>query len=131
MNLGFKIASGKYICMLSDDCLIVPGAIKHGFNLFEEQLEKNEKIGAIAFYWRHWSINKEYHVGTSLGDKMYVNHSIYLKSALEDVNFIDEKTFKFYTADIDLCFKMIKKGYKIIESDNSYIEHYPHANIKI
>src|SRR5688572_14235075 len=24
MNLGFKLAQGKYICMLSDDCLLVP-----------------------------------------------------------------------------------------------------------
>jgi len=45
MNLGFKAACGKYICMLSDDCLVVPGAIKNGFHLFEEKLLKGEKIG--------------------------------------------------------------------------------------
>ena len=30
MNLGFKSAQGKYVCMLSDDCLVVPGAIRNG-----------------------------------------------------------------------------------------------------
>src|SRR4051794_18447160 len=38
MNLGFRAASGKFICMLSDDCLVVPGAIKNGLELFEKQL---------------------------------------------------------------------------------------------
>src|SRR3990172_6418377 len=52
MNLGFKIAQGKYICMLSDDCLIVPGAIQTGIDLFEHELAIGQKTGAIAFYWR-------------------------------------------------------------------------------
>lgn len=30
MNLGFKAGSAKYVCMVSDDCLIIPGAILNG-----------------------------------------------------------------------------------------------------
>src|ERR1043166_1154904 len=33
MNLGFRAASSRYICMLSDACLVIPGAIKNGLKL--------------------------------------------------------------------------------------------------
>ena len=38
MNLGFKCAQGKYICMVSDDCLLIPGALVNGYNFFEQQI---------------------------------------------------------------------------------------------
>ncbi|MFH1644692.1 MAG: glycosyltransferase [bacterium] len=131
MNLGFKCAHGKYICMLSDDCLIVPNAITNSIQLFEKKLEEKEKIGAIAFYWRDWPVDNKYHIGIPLENKIYVNHGLYLKRALEEVNYIDEETFVFYAADIDLCLKMSQKNYNVIASENSYIEHYPHANLKV
>lgn len=131
MNLGFKCAKGKYVCMLSDDCLVVPGAIRNGYDEFEEQLKKGNKIGAVAFYWRNWPEQEKYWVGLTLGKKMFVNHGMYLKSALEDVGYIDEDTYHFYHADGDLCLKMWEKGYSCIESPRSYIEHYSHANMTV
>jgi GT2 family glycosyltransferase len=131
MNLGFRAASSKYVCMISDDCLVIPGAIKNGLNLFENELNKGEKIGAVAFYAREWNQEKDYCVRYTIGKKLYVNHGIYLKAALQDVGFINEDDYFFYNADSDLCLKMWQNGYKVIPSQNSFIEHYPHANIKI
>ncbi len=131
MNLGFKCAQGKYICMLSDDCLVIPGAIKNGYKLFEKKLNDGEKIGAIAFYWRDWLVQDQYHVGYTLDNKLYINHGMYLKDALEDVNYLDEETYFFYNGDGDVCLKMWQKGYEIIESQDSFIEHYPHANLNV
>lgn len=131
MNLGFKGAQGKYLCMLSDDCLVIPGAITNGYKHFENQTNAGKKIGAVAFYFREWSRDNEYHVGCTLSKKMYVNHGLYLKSALEEVGYIDEDNFFFYNADGDLCLKMWQKGYTIIDSPDSYIEHYPHANVTV
>jgi glycosyltransferase involved in cell wall biosynthesis len=128
MNLGFKCAQGKYICMLSDDCLIVPGAIVNGYGLFEEKLCNGQKVGGIAFYWRNWPERGEYSVKLTLGEKIFINHGMYLRKALEDVNYIDEDTYHFYHADADLCLKIWQKGYCIIDSPNSYIEHYPHVD---
>ncbi len=128
MNLGFKCAQGKYICMLSDDCLVVPGAILNGVKLFEKKLSGGEKIGAMAFYWRNWPEETRYKVGLALGGKMFVNHGLYLKSALDDVGYIDENAYVFYHADGDLCLKMWQKGYACIDSPDSFIEHYGHAN---
>jgi len=131
MNLGFKSAQGKYICMLSDDCLIVPGAIVNGYNVFEQELARDRKIGAVAFYWRNWSQQENYYVGHTLGNKLYVNHGMYLNTALKAVDYIDEETFFFYNGDGDLCLKLWHAGYECIESPDSYIEHYPHANVDV
>lgn len=128
MNLGFRRARGKYVCMLSDDCLVVPGAIRNGIALFEDQLAAGNRVGAVAFYWRNWPEQKKYCVGSTLGNKMFVNHGLYLKQALEDVGFVDEETYSFYHADGDLCLKMWAKDYACIDSPDSYVEHYSHAN---
>ena len=131
MNLGFKCAQGKYICMLSDDCLIVPGAIINGFNLFEQKLKDGLNIGAVAFYFRDYPDKVKYMVGQAQGNKIYVNHGLYLKKAVEEVGYIDEENYFFYQADTDLALKIWQKGYLIIESPNSYIEHFFHANLDV
>ena len=131
MNLGFKCAQGKYICMVSDDCLVVPNAIKNGINLFEQKLSSGEKIGSVAFYWRNWPMHKKYFVMSTLGNTLYVNHGLFLNKALKEINYIDEQNFQFYNGDCDLGLKFAHAGYKCIVSENSYIEHYQHANLKV
>lgn len=131
MNLIFKAAQGKYVCMVSDDCLIVPNSLKNGYKYFEKKLNEGINIGALAFYWRNWPEQQEYWVGLALGEKMFVNHGMYLRKALEDVDFIDEDTFMFYHADGDLCLKIWDKGYVCLDSPDSYVEHYSHANLQV
>jgi glycosyltransferase involved in cell wall biosynthesis len=127
MNLGFKCTQGKYVCMLSDDCLVVKGAIKNSQELFEKKLTNGEKVGALAFYWRNWPKQKKYFVGSAF-NRIFVNHGIYLRSALEEINFIDEDHYFFYYADGDLSFRIWEAGYACLPSPDSYIEHYAHAN---
>lgn len=131
MNLGFKCAQGKYVCMLSDDCLVVPGAIRNGVRLFEDRLQAGDKIGAVAFYWRNWPEQTNYSVGLTLGDRMFVNHGLYLKEALAEVGYVDEESFHFYHADGDLCLKMWQNGYACIDSPDSYVEHYYHTTADV
>lgn len=131
MNLGFKCAQGKYICMISDDCLVVPGAIINGFKQFENVLKCGNNIGAIAFYWRNWPEMDNYWIGYTLGNKIFVNHGMYLNKALKEVGYIDEDTYHFYHADGDLCLKLWNNNFSIIKAEDSYIEHFSHANFKI
>ena len=130
MNLGFKAAQGKYICMLSDDSLIIPGAIINGYKLFEKKISENVKTGGIAFYFRDYPIRKEYAVAVNLGN-LYVNHGLYLREALEEVSFISEDEYHFYFADTDLVLKMKQKGYEFFASKNSFVEHYFEATPEI
>lgn len=130
MNLGFKCAQGKYICMISDDCLIVPGAILNGVKLFEGKLNSGVKTGGIAFFWREWPSEEAYRIGHTYGDHIFVNHGLYLKEALESVNYIDEENFQFYCADGDLALRMLEQGWNFFYSEHSFIEHYGHANLE-
>ena len=131
MNLGFKCAGGKYVLMISDDCLLVPNAVRNGIRKFEELLAKGLKIGGIAFYWRNWPEQTSYWVGLTLGDMMFVNHGLFLRAALEDVGWAEEEIYHFYHADGDLCLKLWAAGYEIVESSGSFVEHFSHANIDV
>ena len=128
MNLGFKSAQGKYVCMLSDDCLVVPGAIRNGIARAEAALAEGQPLGAVAFYWRNWPEQQRYWVGLTLRGRMFVNHGLYLREALATVGYVDEKTYAFYHADGDLCLKMWQAGFECIDSPDSFVEHYSHAN---
>jgi GT2 family glycosyltransferase len=131
MNLAFRAASAKYICMLSDDCLVIPGAIKNGIELFDKDLKAGKKIGAMAFYWRNWPEQAKYWVGMAWGNRMFVNHGLYLRKALQEIDFIDDQNFFFYHADGDLCLRLAEAGYVCIDSPDSYIEHYSDANAEV
>lgn len=129
MNLAFKCASGKYICMLSDDSLIVPGAILNGVDLFDEMLEQGVKLGGVAFYFRDYPVRKKYAVAVNVGN-LYVNHGLYLNAAMKEVGYCDE-AYHFYFSDTDLCLKMKAAGYKVIPSKTSFVEHYFEATPEI
>jgi GT2 family glycosyltransferase len=131
MNLGFRTASGEYICMLSDDCLLVPGAIRNGMRAAERSIAAGTKVGGVAFYWRNWPEQNDYQVGLTLFGRMFVNHGLYLKCAIDEVGFADEETYSFYHADGDLGLKMWETGYVCIDSPESYVEHYSHANMQV
>lgn len=131
MNLGFKCAQGKYVCMLSDDCLVVPGAIRNGYEFFETELAKNERLGAVPFYFTlNYPITVDY-VVIRVGEYIYVNHGLYLKKALAEVDYIDEETYQFYAADVDLCLKIMSSGYAIKACEYSKIIHFSHINEKV
>lgn len=131
MNLAFKVAQGEYLCMLSDDCLLIRGAIENGVKLADARRAAGEKIGAVAFYWRDWPRDREYRVGLTFGSRMFVNHGLYLNKALAAVGYADEENYLFYHADGDLCLRLWRDGYLCVDSPDSYIEHHAHANPKV
>jgi len=123
MNLGFKITQGKYVLMVSDDCILLPGSLKSGIDQFE-RLNRKGRIGGLAFYFRNWPEEEHYYVQRTLGGKLMVNHGLFLRRALENVGWIEEDYYMFYKADGDLCLKLWERGYKVLEAESSYVEHY-------
>ena len=127
-NLAFKIAQGKYVCPLSDDCLIVHGAIVNAYNLFEAKRREGEKIGQLSFYTRLWPTSDRYHVRL-FGQKMYAGYGLYLNEAMKEVGYIDEESYYFYYTEIDLSLKLWQKGWIVADSPDSYVEHFCYASI--
>lgn len=130
-NLAFKAAQGKYILMLSDDCLLVPNAVQNGVKVFEDLLKSGRKIGGVAFYWREWPDKKDYWVTLVLENRMMINHGLFLRSAAEEVGWIEEDAYDFYHADSDFALKLWHKGYEIVDSPHSFVEHYEHLGTNI
>lgn len=127
MNLGFRCAQGKYICMLSDDCLVIPGAIGNGCRFFEEALSRGERLGALAFYFSDWPERPRYAVAVNLG-RLYVNHGLYLHEALAAAGYLNETDYMFYGADSDIVLTMERLGYTCAACPDSFIEHHVHVN---
>jgi GT2 family glycosyltransferase len=124
MNLGFKCAQGNYVLMLSDDCLLLPGAVNAGLETAEALAAEGRRIGGVAFYYRDWPEEREYYVQLTLGGKLMVNHGLFVRRALEEVGWADENRYIFYKADGDLCLRMWQAGYEIVDCPRAYVEHY-------
>lgn len=131
MNIAFQACHGKYIVMISDDCLLVPGSVMNAFNLFEKELSEDKKVGGVAFYWRNLPYEKMYYVRQTLGHMLSINHGMYLKSALEDVGYCEENKYPFYYGDGDLSLKLWKAGYSIIDCKGAFVEHFHFATMSI
>jgi GT2 family glycosyltransferase len=128
MNLGFKIAAAPVICMLSDDCLLLPGSITNAVDAFGRT---DVRVGAVAFYWRNWPEETAYRVGVTFGNHLFVNHGLFSRAALAEIGFADEETFAFYHADGDLCLRLAESRWSCVDSPNSFVEHYSHANLAL
>ena len=123
MNLGFRAASAPAICMLSDDCLVVPGAIRNSLPLLSVP-----DVGAIAFYWRNWPEQRKYWVGKTFGNRLFVNHGLFRAKALSEIGYADTETFAFYHGDGDLAERLSEAGWRCVDCPRSFVEHHSHAN---
>lgn len=128
LNIGFRAAHGKYILLLSDDTLVVPGAIMNGYDAFEERLARGERVGAMAFHFRNFPNEERYFVTKVFGDKIYVNHGLFLVSALKEINYLDEDNYFMYCADADACLRLLEAGYQTVAAPDSFVEHFKLAS---
>ena len=129
MNLAFKAAQGDYICMVSDDTVLLPHAVMNGVNHIEEQQINGINVGAAAFYWRNnWPVDNGYMVSRTFHNVIFVNHGIYVRAALQEVNWLEETRYQFYCADLDVCYRLHKAGYEVIDVPNAFVEHFFYAS---
>lgn len=130
MNLAFKAAQGEWVLMLSDDCLLLPGAIAHSMADAARYRQAGQRIGAIAYQFRNWPQEERYYVQKTIGGKLTVNHGLFLNQALREVGYANEEDYAFYKADGDLNLKIWAAGYEIVAAEQSFVEHYlDHAEV--
>lgn len=127
INLLAKCAKGKYVCWMTDDAIIVPGAVRNAYSHFEQQLAVGKRLGALAFYNNDWPLKDAYLGEITLNDIPIAHYGLFLREALEDVGYYDEE-YKFYGMDDDMSCKFRVNGWQI-ESFRSLICHCAYANI--
>ena len=131
MNLGFKCAEGRYICLLSDDCAVHPDTIANGLAQFDRDVGAGRLLGALAFPWRSWPEEKNYRVCMTIGDNLMANYGLFLRDAVAEVGWIEEERYSFYHADADLSLKLRQAGYEIAICEQALLEHYERAGIAL
>ena len=128
MNLGFKCAEGRYICLISDDSVVHPDTLSNGVKRFDRELASGRRMGGVAFYWRSWPQEQQYRVSSTLSNFRMINHGLFLREAVEAVGWIDHLRYDFYCADGDLALKLWHAGYEIDACENALLEHFEHAD---
>jgi glycosyltransferase involved in cell wall biosynthesis len=128
MNLGFKCAEGRYICLISDDSVVHPDTLANAVRHFDREIANGRRLGGLAFYWRSWPEEKRYRVSSTLGNKTMVNHGLFLREAVERVGWIDDRHYDFYCADGDLALKIWQAGYEIVSCPDALLEHFERAD---
>lgn len=121
MNLGFKIAQGEFVLMISDDTILLPGSVARGLEAIRRE---GDRAGGAAFYFRNWPLEKEYYVQKTLGGRLMVNHGFFSRQALEKIGWADEESYRFYKADGDLSLRLWEAGYTIVDVPGAVVEHY-------
>lgn len=121
MNFGFSKAEGEWVMYASDDIVIHPLAFNYAL-----QIADDPKVGGVTFLHRNTVVDygghfKNYGFDTVLGIP-FINFGIVRKSAFDKVSGFDER-FKFYNGDLDLCWRIVKKGFSIFPSYLSFVEH--------
>ena len=124
MNLAFKAAQGEWVLMLSDDCLLLPGAIPRSLADADRVRQAGGKVGAIAYQFRNWPQENHYYVQKTIGGKLTVNHGLFLNQALREVGYANEDDYVFYKADGDLNLRIWAAGYEVIAAEQAFVEHY-------
>ncbi len=131
MNLGFKCAEGRYICLISDDSVVHPDTIANGVRRFDRELAQGRRLGGLAFYWRSWPEESKYRVCRTFSDHLMVNHGLFLREAVEEVGWIEEELYSFYCADGDLSLKLWRAGYEVEACEEALVEHCERAGTRL
>ena len=152
-NLVLKKAKTPYLLTLNPDTIVSA----HALPFMVDFMEKNPKVGAAtcriekedgtldmashrgfptpkaSFYYFFLKNNKFYHLTDKDMEEVHEVDSIVgafmllRKSVLEEVGYFDEDYF-LYGEDIDLCFRIKEKGYKVMYVPQVKILHIKGAS---
>lgn len=126
MNIGFKFSHADFICMVSDDLILAPGCLQNGYDEIRARIDNGEKIGGGAFYFCEYPRHNYYRIIKLPNDYVNINHGFYYKPALENVGWLDEKSFNFYSGDGDIAMRLNIAGWKILKLKNCFALHLVH-----
>lgn len=126
MNIGFKYAKSDYICMVSDDLILAKGCLQKGYDEMRGRIERGEKIGGGAFFFREYPRMNFYRTGILPGDYIIINHGFYYRPALEEIGWLDEINYNFYYADADVSMRLNEAGWKTIDLTACFASHLSH-----
>lgn len=149
-NRGIKSSKGKYVALLSNDMTVDPNWLKPVIKL----MEKEPKIGLAGFKRLIYGtkngidgIGGDFYLcgrarvvglfeidrgqyNTVIEDLDYIGGAMVLRrKTLQEVGLFDPEYIIFYE-DVDLCYRIRKRGYKTVYVPHAIIYHRGQATLK-
>ncbi|WP_205509329.1 glycosyltransferase [Longitalea arenae] len=144
-NIGIEMSSGNYVAFIDDDALPCDKYWIENYIYFIVY-NKNLKIGTVGGPVKHkhtehyefkngatsdygFQIFREEELKShTLDGKRWVQgvpggNNIVLKSALYEIGGFDER-FIYYLDETDMCIRLARKGYVVINNPINYIKHF-------
>ncbi len=149
-NRGIKRASGKYLLLINNDVEVFEPFIESCLSLFNEEVfavvpsillpdNPGTEEGFTALDFSRGNLN----VLTPNSDKFHFNfnksleipHAVgacafYNRKKLNELGNFDEFFSPYFWEDVDLSFKALKKGWKILYNPSVKVNHFKSRTVK-
>jgi glycosyltransferase involved in cell wall biosynthesis len=121
MNIAFRAAHAPFICMVSDDCSLHPGAIMAGYNAL---VGAPDDVAAAAMPFRNVPVEEDYAARRTIHDVLFVNHGFYRADVFHKLGGFEEDLYELYKADGDYCLRLVEAGYRTIIAEGARVDHF-------
>lgn len=148
-NVGIKYAlaqGAEYIWLLNNDTKVSEDALVSMVDLACGD-SKHGAVGSVLYYmdtpsqvqaWGGGQVNlwtglsRHFHRHVENGELDYLTAASILlrREAILDVGLFDEKKFFMYWEDVDLCFRLRRRGWKLAVAPNAHVWHKESASLR-
>jgi GT2 family glycosyltransferase len=152
INTGIRASNSKYVCFLNDDVIVSNGWLENMLEVFKDSSIGG--VGPLSNCNKGWThdldisiggiclcpgIHRPHEIGSIIND-IYTYRSPYSdvlerpwlaffctlipRQVINKVGLLDEQSFSNSGEDVDFSYRIIKQGYKLVETYKSFVFHY-------
>jgi GT2 family glycosyltransferase len=140
VNTGVRAAKGDLICLLNSDVIPEKNFLESVLNYFNDKALFAVSFNEIGKFGWAKGIFTDGFIGHTPGGKSQTSHvtfwvsggsGIFRRYVWMELGGMDDKLFSpFYWEDIDLCYRALKRGYKLLWDPKAKVEHQHQTTIK-
>ncbi len=133
VNTGIRAAKGELICLLNSDVVPSLDFLENIARHFDDQKIFAVSLNEVGIFGWAKGYFRDGFVGHEPGEKTDEVHDtfwvsggsgVFRRSTWMLLGGLDEKLFSpFYWEDVDLCYRALKRGYRLIWDPKARVEH--------